>query len=306
MVTAARQNLGDVARFALLLVPLYLVILAVDLIWLRYSPIAVDFGGLRLSLVVAVLTAILATALWLHPLTSRIGKTLYYFAVSLAYPFALLLLSELLLARGRPLIDPQLAAWDHWLGFDWVGYQAFIAAHPALKLLLRIIYETPFAQVVLLLATFGFCGQFDAAGRLVSNLMVTAIIISIIGGFYPALGAFSYYLQNDPTGIGGLTQALVEGQTVLAKWSDFKGAVTFPSDHTAMSVIFVLVAWCNRFLRWPILALNAVLVVGIPYHGSHFLVDMIAGAMIAVAVDFAVRAIDRRKRGSPAALQVPA
>jgi membrane-associated phospholipid phosphatase len=56
--------------------------------------------------------------------------------------------------------------------------------------------------------------------------------------------------------------------------------VTFPSFHTAISVAVVIACWSVPYLRYPALVANALLVAGVPVWGSHYFVDVAAGAFL--------------------------
>ena len=55
------------------------------------------------------------------------------------------------------------------------------------------------------------------------------------------------------------------------------------------AVLYIIAAWPIRRLRWPLLALNIAMLLATPVEGTHYLTDMIVGAMVAVAASIAVR-----------------
>jgi membrane-associated phospholipid phosphatase len=61
------------------------------------------------------------------------------------------------------------------------------------------------------------------------------------------------------------------------------GLITFPSYHALLAVAFAWGWWSVPFLRWPGVVLNAGMLISTPLHGSHHLVDTIAGTALAVA-----------------------
>lgn len=65
---------------------------------------------------------------------------------------------------------------------------------------------------------------------------------------------------------------------------DGKGIVTFPSFHTACGLMAAVLAWANRWLRWPFLIWSALLIAGTPIDGGHYLADILAGGLITAAV----------------------
>jgi membrane-associated phospholipid phosphatase len=66
------------------------------------------------------------------------------------------------------------------------------------------------------------------------------------------------------------------------------GLVCAPSFHTVSAVLYIIAAWPIRKLRWPLLALNLAMLLATPVEGTHYLTDMIVGALVAIAASLAV------------------
>ena len=88
-----------------------------------------------------------------------------------------------------------------------------------------------------------------------------------------------------------------------------KGLIGFPSYHAALPLI---VAWYGReipYLRWPLIAVNAVVVVATPIQGGHYVIDVVAGFGVAVAAILFARTVmtlAARTQSLPAAEPQPA
>jgi membrane-associated phospholipid phosphatase len=67
-----------------------------------------------------------------------------------------------------------------------------------------------------------------------------------------------------------------------------EGIITFPSLHAALGVLFPAALWRVRKLRWIALTLNGLLLLATPVYGSHYMVDVAAGILVAAACWFAV------------------
>jgi membrane-associated phospholipid phosphatase len=65
------------------------------------------------------------------------------------------------------------------------------------------------------------------------------------------------------------------------------GIVTFPSFHTALAIVLIYVHRPPLPSFVPLMILNVVMLVAIPFAGHHYLVDMIAGAGVA-AISIAI------------------
>src|SRR5207245_9651285 len=73
-----------------------------------------------------------------------------------------------------------------------------------------------------------------------------------------------------------------------------QGVVCAPSFHAASGVLYIVAAWRAAPLRWPLLVINAAMLLATPVEGTHYLVDIIAGAAVAVASILLVRFLARR------------
>jgi membrane-associated phospholipid phosphatase len=90
------------------------------------------------------------------------------------------------------------------------------------------------------------------------------------------------------------------GGTFSARVRDFLRAAevnqldAFPSGHTALSLVYLGYGW-SLFPSWKIRVPLAISVVGIifatVYLSLHYLVDLLAGAVLAALVPFAVIAL---------------
>lgn len=60
------------------------------------------------------------------------------------------------------------------------------------------------------------------------------------------------------------------------------GIVNFPSVHAGLAMLLIWAAWPTK-LRYPVLLLNAVMIIAALTHGAHYLADVISGLLLAVA-----------------------
>ena len=70
-----------------------------------------------------------------------------------------------------------------------------------------------------------------------------------------------------------------------------------------------MMAYNFRHHRWlfPVaLVLNAILILACPTEGSHYFIDLVAGAVVAVPTIWAVRLLQRQLDGPPARLRIAA
>jgi hypothetical protein len=62
-----------------------------------------------------------------------------------------------------------------------------------------------------------------------------------------------------------------------------EGIITFPSLHAALGILFSVAVWPVKGLRWCAFGLNGLMLLATPAYGSHYVVDVIAGILVAAA-----------------------
>jgi sirohydrochlorin ferrochelatase len=181
-------------------------------------------------------------------------------------------------------IDAALARGDAALGWNGPAVLHWTAARPSLRYFLASCYESTDAQLVLAPVAAAL-----AAGRRRRRVLIHAMIYSLLAGalfyyFFPSSGPAGVYGGSDYLPIQHWTSekfALVHARLPGATLAG--GIIAFPSFHVAWSAILVDAARGRRWLFWPALALNAVVVASTVLLGWHFLVDVPAGLALAAA-----------------------
>ncbi|CAM3146707.1 Inositolphosphotransferase Aur1/Ipt1 domain-containing protein [Sphingomonas antarctica] len=184
--------------------------------------------------------------------------------------------------------DETLNRIDQLMGFDWLAWYRVVAAHPVLQTLGVAVYRSIYVTPALLLAWYAGTGQRTEAYRLIVAFQIAAILT--LGGyvFLPAVGPFSYlwrgaapYLPESEMWQAGLIPMLRAHELGVVDLAHLRGLVSAPSFHAAAAVLFINFAWRARALRWPLIALNVAMLVATPVEGTHYLIDLIIGAVVA-------------------------
>lgn len=202
-------------------------------------------------------------------------------------------------------VDGAMVQIDSAIGFDWNSLYAATAAHPLLQTGGRIAYASIFASPAILLLSFAAHRQRDEARRFLGAFWLAAILSLIAFRWLPTLGPLDYMWHGSiaymPT--SGLYQAdliplLREGRAGPIDLAHLRGLVGPPSFHAASAVLYILAAWRTRNLRWPLTALNFLMLLSIPVEGTHYAVDVISGAAVALTADCLVQYVARRRRNT--------
>jgi membrane-associated phospholipid phosphatase len=199
----------------------------------------------------------------------------------------------LAISLNMPMADAHLIGLDQRLGFDWHAFVAFVDARPTLAWALAMAYSSFFFQLLLLPIYFSFFENAARAYAIVFAYTLLCFASSAISVFYPALGAFAVHgveqadlaAINIKFGYFFLEQfhGVRDQAEFLLRFEDSAGILTFPSVHAGVAAICAWAAWDSRVLRYPMLFLNVGMAVSALSHGSHYLVDIVAGIGVAVA-----------------------
>jgi PAP2 superfamily len=183
-----------------------------------------------------------------------------------------------------PLRDAELAGIDAAIGFNRTALLRMLMASRWLRDILPFAYSSLFLQTILSTVYFALDGFSDRNRDLFRMGAIACIATNLISGIVPAIG------PHPP--LAPFQQALIDvrnGGWRLVSIGQMQGIVTFPSFHTTLAVLFVYAHRppCRTFL--PILALNLLMLIAIPFWGHHYFIDAVAGAALAVACIYAVR-----------------
>ena len=111
------------------------------------------------------------------------------------------------------------------------------------------------------------------------SLVVAMLLTLAISTFVPAIG------PADALGFKPETAPIVRAlhESPAAQVLQYAGIVSFPSFHTVMAVQFAYAYRSLRLVFPTAIGLNALMIVSVPYAGDHYFIDVLAGAVIAIA-----------------------
>jgi len=227
---------------------------------------------------------------WLRP-DRQVATLMLNLVLVVIYMSAGIVLSYLVTGLGFPLVDPQLAAFDRAIGFDWPAVVTYVASRPWLAELSGIVYRSSMLAMLTLLLLLGIRGRIDRVEEFTTLLIVSGIASSLIAGPMAAAGAYVHYglpsgLPADfmPTTDAAYMQdffAIRDGTLRELAIGGSKGLVTFPSYHTIFSVMMVYVMRGLGRWFWLALAWNALIIASTPIDGGHHLADVLGGLVVA-------------------------
>jgi membrane-associated phospholipid phosphatase len=228
----------------------------------------------------------------------RLGGCIEAVVLKLAISFAAAIGSVMIAATTLPLVDDKLVRWDAAIGFDWLDLMAWLSTKPWLGHLLDWSYKSLTWQTFLLLPALFIARQEARCWTFLLGWGLALSVTMMIFPFFPAMGPVVYHHVSLPgiavrDGYVDVFLAVRDGTLHEVGVATVRGLVTMPSFHAAAAV---LLAWGFAglpYLRLPFVGLNVVMLLSSIPIGGHYLVDVIAGAIVAAAAVQLARAILR-------------
>ncbi|MBX6329173.1 MAG: phosphatase PAP2 family protein [Pseudolabrys sp.] len=259
---------------------------------------------LRSFLLPALGVAVMLAGYWLYEYRRtdpRLAGALACTAQIIAFAAVGAPLSYIGASLGGPLYDHWFEAADSALGFDWPALLAWMNSHAAIHPLFRAAYLSLLPQTAIVVLALAWIGRLEWLRVFALGFVLAALATIAIAAMVPAQGVWGL-LQLRAADYPDIVPAtrdvhlpiffgLRDGSYRQLTAAGAVGLITFPSFHTALAVILTLCAWQVPFIRWGIVAINAIMLISIPVDGGHYFVDMIAGGIIAVLCFLAARAL---------------
>ena len=182
-----------------------------------------------------------------------------------------------------PRCDEALATADRALGLNWLDMYHWLTRHPAIEASARAAYNSLGTEMLILLFALELLGHHSQARAFLLWIIVSTIATLGIGALIPAAGAFVYYHLPVASTIGYVSQWADLRNGTLRTINPFnnQGLVVFPSFHATLAVLCAYAARPLRILKYPLLALNLLIILSSPFEGGHYFIDIIAGIVLA-------------------------
>lgn len=205
-------------------------------------------------------------------------------------------------------VDPLLDSIDKALlpFFDWVAVATALPRYPQLYLALNHIYVALNWQPFLLIALLLVFGKVRDQVRFITAWALGLLLCVIPFHWLPALSPYGYYgisqasMPGNRVGLPWESVSIIEGlrhgQIQALQLECLSGLITIPSFHACGATILAMTFWRFRLLRWPFALLNlAMALVAVPI-GSHYVVDIVAGALVGWLAVKGATLLDRQPR----------
>jgi PAP2 superfamily len=207
-------------------------------------------------------------------------EIIFYLNLYYIFVFFSIQLTYHCIALGYSFKDAALSRADAAIGFDWSVWARFLAARPLLLKITNWSYSSYAWQPLIIIPLLAMLKPRNGNAELFLSLLLAMALTLLIATFVPATGpADALGLPSEPTRVIRVLHA-----TPTAEVFKYTGVVAFPSFHTIMAILFTFACRDIRFVFPAAVCLNLMMLVSVPHSGDHYLVDMIAGAIVASIV----------------------
>lgn len=189
-----------------------------------------------------------------------------------------------------PIIDHFLLHADQAVGFSTVAVMTWVHQHHWAYRFFSFCYESWFWEILaapLVLALFKARAEID---RYVIATFLSFLVGGMIYYFWPTIAPAGvlhsgYFSQSQHE----LVQRFSEVHQSLAITVFGGGMVAFPSFHVINSLIVLFTFRRYRLIFWPLLLLNTGSILATLALGYHYLLDVLAGFLIAFAAIYCAK-----------------
>jgi PAP2 superfamily len=211
---------------------------------------------------------------------------------------AVLIFNHLVMSWRMPLADGLLIAADRAVGFQWLAYAVFVSQHPWLTASMQLAYDGVHVAVGACVALHALSGRSQHVSELAGLLLVTGVIGSMIGVFFPALAAMTMLgtaeLANQLPPLAGriFVEPLLAMQSadmlVLDRFN-LTGITALPSYHTTLGVLSIYSCRTAWWSLAPMTAYAILMIAATPIFGGHYLADIVSAIMLSTFMIWAWR-----------------
>ncbi len=273
--------------------PLYamiLVALLIEIAVLAMSDFVVPINALVSAFVVLAWVAV-AGLMFRRYGSRKVSGMLEAFALPPIVGALTAISTVFLTTISLPFADTQLDAADKAIGFDWLSLFAYYQRYPALLNASDWAYSSIYLQLSVIAVALFATNRSDRGWTFMTAWAVASVITVLIYPFFPAAGPYLTYgiAPQDirhfdvefPWSTGPIIESIRDG-SLRDLGRAMTGLVSFPSFHFAAAVLYAWAIAPVAWLRFPLVALNIAMGFATIIIGSHYIVDLIGGGIVAI------------------------
>ena len=275
-------------------------VLCIDVVWIVLAGWSVSGRGLAV-LALGVGACLAPLSFGRYRRDPRIATTTLFCALLLTFQAGAATLSYLVAGTNAALVDASLDAWDRALGFDWLALQAWLQAHPVMQAVLGVAYASGLLQLVFVVVFLGLTGRRERLEEFMLLFIAATLLTIVASGAFPAAGAWKFYAAPGSFDLSSLShfEPLRDGSLRDIALDRMQGLISIPSLHSAMAVLLVHAVRESRIVAPVFVGLDLAMLASTPIDGGHYLVDVLAGIALALALVWLSRRRAARAQAAP-------
>jgi len=267
----------------------------IDTIWAQATGFRLHASWLDVRVSGAVLAATFGLRLFTF---KRGGLMAEFLALTLCMALVFTVFSYLCMAASGSLVDRQLLAIDRAFGFDWMAGWRLLTAHPSLMTAMRWLYGSLTYQALYLCLLLGLMMRVTAMREVFWIIFLSALATNLLAIILPAYGPFEIFGLSSQGGFLPDMKHLKGGGAMEFTLSKMTGVICFPSFHTVMALGYAYGLRRTGIIGHTVGVANIIMLLGVPFIGGHYVIDMIAGAAIFVLATLGIRYTLVRRMGA--------
>jgi len=188
------------------------------------------------------------------------------------------------------LVDTSLLHFDQSLGFNSAAIYHFTMTHPAIRAVAHSAYDSIGYQLFIIPLILVFLSEQRKL-----NLFFTANLVSA----FIAYNLYYFFPTTVPAHVLPLTHFSLDQYQVIAQWYEIHfylnniihvgDLIGFPSYHVIWAVLLTEACSKQKWLFYPVMLLNSLLIAATLELGWHFLSDVFGGLIIGVISIYVAR-----------------
>jgi len=205
----------------------------------------------------------------------------------------LVAISYFAMRLDMPIADRILGLADRQLGFSTPVFVKFLSGHPAVAATLAYSYAMLGPQTLLMPFLLHAGGAGDRVYRFTFAFVLFNVVALLCAIPFPSHGAlvgqgvdprsFTWISLRETFSFIAILEQVRNAPWFVLNSETMSGIITFPSIHAGSAALFIWAVWpCRPLIRYPVVALNLVMMVSALSCGGHYLVDVIAGDLLAL------------------------
>lgn len=202
---------------------------------------------------------------------------------------------------GFPLQDNLFASIDARIGVDRIGFIRWVDDHPGIAVILLGCYLSMEVQIILPVIVLALMDRGEDLRTYLFAFVLSLAVTMLVAVFVPAESAYAFI---DPTTFHSvhfightplphLQQLRTEGPLTIDAGSA-GGLISLPSFHAVVAVLTLSALRFQKVIFYPLAILCAGTLFSAITEGGHYVIDVIVGALLAVAAHFAARRMLKR------------